>query len=406
MGRGKKRAAEDPSNSGRRRTLSGDSIDSSFPRNNSKTADTGVVMDDLKEDFNLLTVAELKERLNSLGKKTTGKKVELVKRLTMAMASSGTCTAAQAPSESSATSFVVSGNEISITFLTFPWETLTPQDYMGNIWDGRSSIPLPDNEVSYWEVTVSNLEKQYQYEYTQLGIITAPTLSPPGYSGALKGEEKLYVDGLIGEITHSWCGPLRGFNEEGEGIYSTSSAINVSSYRIRLKDGDTIGFLADLRDPQNRTLTVIPRQNYFSDPNKPHTQPSLLFATQLLKHWESSTKSFGKRSVVGRIPPEVKLFAFASVGQLGKRLKQKLMSSPEGKGMASEYLSVRRWGLHAQGEAQGEREEVCIPPMAALEHLILTNPSTTLGPSTLSSTPYDPSLLEAITQAELEREER
>jgi hypothetical protein len=348
------------------------------------------------KDLNHLTVAELKEKLNSFGKKVTGKKSELVKRLTMALASSSSSSVMVSPPLPSCptSSLVVSGEEIPITFLTFPWETISHQ---GNIWEGRSCLPLPNHEVSYWEVTVSDLEKQYQYEYTQLGVTTAPPISSssspssasapaPAFRG--EAEEKFYVDGLIGEIVHSWCGLFRGVDQDGEGIYSTCSSVSAPQYRIRLQDGDTIGFLADLRDPQRRTLTLIPRRNYSCDPSKPHTQPSLVFSSQLLKLWESSTRSFGKTSVVGRLPPQAVLYAYASVGQLGKRFQQKFLSH------TSEFLSVQQWG------SSGEKEEIRAPPVEVLEQFILTNPSTTLGPATLSPTPYDPSLLQRIEQAE------
>jgi hypothetical protein len=342
-------------------------------------------------DLENLTVAELKIRLSNYGKKISGKKSDLIKRLTQATQQEKN--QEQQVRADPTTPQYETLTLGSITFLSFDWETLS---LAGNIWEGKSNYEFQSGGIYYWEITVSGLEKQYQYEYTDLGLITPFSSSLPS------SYEKFFINGLIGELTHQWHGPLRGIDSEKQEVRNTSTGIDLPHYRIRLKDGDTIGFLLNLSTDNERTLTMSPRRNYSCDPSKPHTQPVLAFSSQLLERWASSTISFGTLSVAGRIPPKVPLSAFASVGQLGKRFTTKFVPN------LSEYLTVQKWKereeggevRHAGDGNEEEQQERRVPPVAALERLLFSDPTTTLNTTTLSSRPYDPALLDQIERSE------
>ena len=249
----------------------------------------------------------------------------------------------------------------NISFVSFKWFSY-PKTH--NEWSGRSIIPLENNLIYYWEVTINNLEKQYQYEYTRLGIIT-------------ENGEKFLIDGLRGEIIHETAGQLRSMNEESLEEYRSNSSfsINRSNYRIRLKSNDTIGFLFDNRDSNNRSLAIIPRQNYSFDKNLPHTQPILAFSTQLLKIWELSTNLFGRITLSGRIPSKGRIYAYASIGQLGKRFEKKLIEN------LSSYIHLNNWSNSS--------------PSSEIQ-LLLTNPQTTLSIESLSNQQYDERLIQRV----------
>jgi hypothetical protein len=325
-----------------------------------------------------LTVAELKTRLTIYGKKVSGKKSDLIKRLQQAMQSSSAPD--PVPLDKPPYESITIG---SITFVSFDWETFS---HSGNIWQGKSNFEFQNQRIYFWEISIHDLEKAYQYEYTDLGIITS-------------SNEKFFVSGLIGEMTHQWNGQLRGIDSENNEVRGTNTSLDVPHYRIRLKDGDSVGFLLNLLNDEERTLTIIPRQNYSCDPTKPHTQPALVFSSKLLKLWSSSTVSFGTLSVAGRIPTKIPLFAYATVGQLGKRFEKKFLPN------TSRYITVQRWktreeeGKETEGEEKQD-DERRVPPVEALEYLLFTHPMTTLNPTTLSSSPYDADLLERIERSE------
>lgn len=334
-----------------------------------------------KRNLEDLTLNELKDILRELGKKVGGKKSELIKRIRENQNENNEKAKEEekeeieeiTKEEEEKINFVI--NKIdNINFISFDWFNLPN---VHNEWSGRSIIPLDQNEFYYWEVNVANFDKKYQYAYTKLGIIT-------------EDGEKFVIDGSCG-ILHYMNGLLRGMDKNTfeEHRFNCSTSTIQPNKSIELKHRDTVGFLLDNRDPCNRSLVVVPRQNYTVDSESSCLQPFIGFSTPLLKVWEGLTDMFDRTSLPGRIPKNKKLYAYASVGQLGKRFEKKLLSNLQ------QYVYVQKWCDPDSTKTKFDddnNDNNAIIPSPNIKFL-LANPITTLSSETLSTRTYDERLL-------------